>query len=40
MVRSLIFLILICGVIWVLYDELVAGKYKPVTRIVKGLFNG
>lgn len=38
MVRSLIFFILILGLVWVLYDELVAKKYLPISRIVKGVF--
>ncbi len=38
MERSLIFLILGLGLIWVLMDEF-TGDHKIITRIVNGIFN-
>lgn len=37
MERSLIFLIMILGIVWVIFDELSGGK-KLISKTVKGLF--
>lgn len=37
MERSLFFLILILGIIWVVFDE-IWGDKKIITKVVKGLF--